>query len=124
LAVTTETVTNHFDLSTASSVHSNLSNAELVELALARGEGVLADNGALVSSTGAFTGRTPGNKAIVREPGSEENVWWENNKEISPTHFSLLKSKVQDYLANKDLNDEEAYCGADHAGDGRPVTSR
>jgi phosphoenolpyruvate carboxykinase (ATP) len=113
LAVTTETVTNHFDLSTASSVHSNLSNAELVELALARGEGVLADNGALVSSTGAFTGRTPGNKAIVREPGSEENVWWENNKEISPTHFSLLKSKVQDYLANKELYVVDAYGGAD-----------
>lgn len=77
------------------------------------GEGVLADNGALVATTGAFTGRTPGNKAVVREPGSEDNIWWEQNKDISVEHFSALKRKVQDYLANKELFVVDAYGGAD-----------
>jgi phosphoenolpyruvate carboxykinase (ATP) len=113
LAATLQPSTDHFDLSSAASVQRNLSNAELVELALLRGEGVLAANGALVTRTGKFTGRTPGDKAVVREPGSEENIWWENNKEISAEKFAALKKKVQDYLTGKDLYVVDAYGGAD-----------
>ena len=113
LAATIQPTTEHFDLSNAASVQRNLSNAELVEQAILRGEGVLASNGALVAKTGKFTGRTPGDKAVVREPGSEENIWWENNREISQEHFAALKQKVQSYLANKDLYVVDAYGGAD-----------
>ena len=113
LAATVQPTTDHFDLSSAASVQRNLSNAELVEQALLRGEGVLASNGALVSKTGKYTGRTPGDKAVVREPSSEENIWWDNNKEISLERFAALKQKVQAYLANKDLYVVDAYGGAD-----------
>ncbi|MDQ2985936.1 MAG: phosphoenolpyruvate carboxykinase (ATP) [Armatimonadota bacterium] len=113
LAATAQPTTEHFDLSSAASVQSNLSNAELVEQALAKGEGVLASNGALVSKTGKFTGRTPGDKATVREPSSEENIWWENNRELSPERFAALKEKVQGHLSNKHLYVVDAYGGAD-----------
>src|SRR5688572_20394507 len=72
-----------------------------------------ASNSALVSKTGKYTGRTPGDKAVVREPSSEENIWWENNKEISAEKFAALKQKVQAYLAGKDLYVVDAYGGAD-----------
>jgi phosphoenolpyruvate carboxykinase (ATP) len=49
-------------------VHWNIHVALLVEKALARGEGVLATNGALVAYTGSRTGRSPKDKYIVEDP--------------------------------------------------------
>lgn len=34
------------------------------------------ERGALATVSGAKTGRTPGDKRIVREPASEGDVWW------------------------------------------------
>ena len=36
----------------------------------------IADSGALVAYSGAKTGRSPKDKRIVRDPASENNVWW------------------------------------------------
>ena len=54
----------------------NLSPAALYEHALAAGDGSLAEGGPLVVSTGAHTGRSPKDKFVVREPGSEDRIWW------------------------------------------------
>ena len=46
-------------------VHRNLPPAELIARALARGEGILAANGALVVKTGEPSGRSPKDRCIV-----------------------------------------------------------
>ncbi|MFM7748443.1 MAG: phosphoenolpyruvate carboxykinase (ATP), partial [Bacteroidota bacterium] len=53
----------------------NLSPAELVESALATGEGQLCDNGALASDTGEFTGRSPKDRFVVKDAITENAVW-------------------------------------------------
>jgi phosphoenolpyruvate carboxykinase (ATP) len=73
----------------AAKVHGNLPPARLYEEALRRGEGRLAAAGALVCATGSHTGRSPNDKFIVREPGTEADVWWGSvNRELSPAHFA------------------------------------
>jgi phosphoenolpyruvate carboxykinase (ATP) len=54
--------------------HWNLGAAKLVEFAIQRHEGVLADNGALVVRTSDFTGRSPKDKFIVRDAATESTV--------------------------------------------------
>ena len=36
----------------------------------------IVSSGALATLSGAKTGRTPKDKRVVREPGSEANIWW------------------------------------------------
>ncbi|MBA3725728.1 MAG: phosphoenolpyruvate carboxykinase (ATP) [Armatimonadetes bacterium] len=110
---TTAQPTTHFDLDSAVSVHYNLSAPELIEHALRKGEGVLTEKGALVTRTGKYTGRTPKDKHIVREPGSEGRVWWENNREFSQEKFEALKDKVAEHLKGRELYVVDAYGGAD-----------
>jgi phosphoenolpyruvate carboxykinase (ATP) len=85
-------------------VHANLSAAPLVELALARGEGVLAANGALVASTGARTGRSPKDRYVVADASSQKEVWWgEVNHPMPPDAFERLRHRVLAYLQNREL---------------------
>ncbi|MFY9234206.1 MAG: phosphoenolpyruvate carboxykinase (ATP) [Fimbriimonadaceae bacterium] len=101
-----------FDLSSAT-VHLNLPIAELVEHAIRNGEGTLASNGALVSRTGKYTGRTPKDKHTVREPGSEGNIWWDNNTAMEPSTFERVRDKVYGFMRGKNLYVVDAYGGAD-----------
>ena len=89
-------------LSTGGKVHYNLSEAELYEEAMRRGEATLTADGALVAYTGQHTGRSPKDKFVVRDASTEDHVWWDNNKPITPAHFENL---YQDFLAHaKDLD--------------------
>ena len=66
-------------------MHRNLSTSHLVEMAIARGEGILAANGALSVDTGECTGRSPKDKFIVREETTESEIWWGDvNHPIEP----------------------------------------
>jgi len=64
----------------------NPSVAALYEDALVYETGsAMTSTGALTAYSGAKTGRSPSDKRVVKEPGSENDVWWGPvNKEMSP----------------------------------------
>ncbi len=97
----------------ASQVFRNLTIAELVEHAIQNGEGVLAANGALVSHTGKYTGRTPKDKRVVKDATTEGQIWWENNAEMSPETFKELFAKAEASIPGKRLYVVDAWGGAD-----------
>jgi phosphoenolpyruvate carboxykinase (ATP) len=103
------------DLSRASEVFYNLSVDELVQHALASDNAVQASNGALVCTSGKYTGRTPKDKFTVREPSSESHIWWDNNQGLKPETFEGLKSKVHEYAKGKRLYVIDTFGGADPA---------
>ena len=84
-------------------VFTNLSIEELIDTALARGEGELAANQALVVQTGARTGRSPKDRFIVKDAVTESQVDWNNiNQPFSPEKFDALWQRVENYLETKD----------------------
>ena len=56
------------------SLELDLSNEELIKIAVDNGEGVIANNGALSTVTGERTGRSPNDRFIVQEPGTSELI--------------------------------------------------
>ena len=102
-------------LSPTGIVHWNLSANDLIDLAVARGEGVLSAHGALVTETGDRTGRSPNDKFIVDEEQSSQHInWGEVNVSTSREVYENLKQKVIAYLSNQDsLFVQDLYCGAD-----------
>ena len=90
--------------------------SQLYTHALARGDATLAEGGPLVVDTGVHTGRSPKDKFIVREPGSEERIWWGDvNAEISEESFERLRDKVRAELGSGDVYVVDAFAGADPA---------
>src|SRR5690606_21045241 len=95
-------------------IYRNLSPAQLVEMAVQRQEGRLADNGALVVETGRRSGRSPKDRFIVKEPGTEHLIdWGAVNQPIDPEKFQALWVRVSEYLQNKDLFVADLHVGAD-----------
>ena len=54
----------------------NWSAPRLVEEYLKDGSGRLSASGAAMVDTGIYTGRSPKDKYFVREPSSEQHIWW------------------------------------------------
>ena len=96
-------------------IHWNLSAPELIQAAVARGEGIYSRHRALVTQTGARTGRSPNDKFIVAEASSENHINWGSvNIPVTEDVFSKLRSKVLAYLSTRsDLFVEDLFCGAD-----------
>ncbi|HSM86182.1 MAG TPA: phosphoenolpyruvate carboxykinase (ATP), partial [Candidatus Limnocylindrales bacterium] len=94
--------------------HRNLHSGILVEHAIRRGEGQLADNGALVAYTGKFTGRTPKDKFTVKDSVTSELVnWGDVNLPFGPEKFDALFERVVEYLRGQELFVQDLYAGAD-----------
>ncbi|MFP4137146.1 MAG: phosphoenolpyruvate carboxykinase [Halomonas sp.] len=98
----------------ASHAHVNLSSAELIERAVARGEGRLAANGALVVSTGVRTGRSPKDRYIVDESSTSAKIDWGSvNRPFDAEKFDALWARVEDYLLGKEHYVAELHVGSD-----------
>ncbi|WP_082707328.1 phosphoenolpyruvate carboxykinase [Shewanella frigidimarina] len=95
-------------------VHLNPTTAQLVEIALLRGEGQLTANGALVVKTGDRTGRSPNDRFIVKEANTEAEIeWGKVNRPFDAGKFDALWGRVEAYLADKELFTSELEVGAD-----------
>jgi len=82
-------------------------------------KGIVTKLGAVNVDTGIFTGRSPKDKYIVKEPSSEANVWWaesnkksSDNKPLSPENWKKLQSISAKQLSNKNIYVVDCYSGA------------
>jgi phosphoenolpyruvate carboxykinase (ATP) len=90
-------------IDTAAKLHWNLTTAPLVEQAIARGEGQLTKDGALLVDTGKFTGRSVKDKYIVRDATTEETInWGPVNQAMQPEHWANLKADFLEALKRQD----------------------
>ncbi|MEH3036370.1 MAG: phosphoenolpyruvate carboxykinase [Sphingomonas adhaesiva] len=104
-------------IETRATLHWNLVTAQLVETAVARGEGKLSADGPLVVETGAHTGRSAQDKFTVRDAETESTVWWgKSNKPMDPAHFAALKADFLAALGEKsDLYVQDLFGGSQPA---------
>ncbi len=109
---------SHFDLTkqgieSHGNIFWNLRAASLVEHAIRRNEGVLANNGALGAKTAPYTGRSPKDKFVVRDKVSESLVAWCGvNQPITPEHFENLYQRVLQHYRDRDLFVQDCFIGA------------
>ncbi|MAC80351.1 MAG: phosphoenolpyruvate carboxykinase (ATP) [Rhodobacteraceae bacterium] len=94
-------------------VYYNLIESDLVEIALKRGEGTLGRGGALLVTTGTFTGRSPKDKHIVKTPDVADNIWWDNNAEMAPEAFDALHADMLEHMKGREYFVQDLVGGAD-----------
>src|ERR671919_1535579 len=95
-------------------VYWNLNTPELYEEIFRRSEGVLSDHGALIVDTGEHTGRAAKDKAIVREPDSQDKVFWGDvNKDFPQDKFNSIKERMMAHANGRDLFVQDTFVGAD-----------
>ncbi len=103
-------------LTGVSTAHWNLSVPPLYEAGLRRGEGVLSIDGAFVTKTGEYTGRSPGDKFMVEEPSSKDDIWWGPvNQPITPEKFDIVHTRMLEYFNGREVFIQDVYAGADPA---------
>ena len=96
------------------SIFWNLTTPMLYEEVVRRREGLISHNGPLVVRTGHYTGRSPNDKFIVREPTTDKDIWWGKvNKAMPPENFDRLHARVLANIQGKDLYIQDCYAGAD-----------
>jgi phosphoenolpyruvate carboxykinase (ATP) len=96
-------------------VHYQSSPEQLVQDTLRLKEGVLNDTGALVISTGEFTGRTPKDRFIVKDHLTADTVNWnEVNTPLGEDHFEAVCVNMRAWLGRlPELWVRDCYACAD-----------
>ena len=95
-------------------VHRNLPPSALYEHAIRyESDASIAENGALVAYSGVKTGRSPKDKRVVRNPASENDIWWGSvNIPFDEHTFQINRQRAIDYLNTR----ERLYCFDGFAG--------
>ena len=98
----------------AGAIHRNLSVPALYEHVASQREGLISSHGALVVNTGRHTGRSANDKFIVKEPASQDKIWWGKvNRPISQVKFNSLLERMKAYMQGRDLYLQDCSAGAD-----------
>lgn len=93
--------------------HYNLSEPSLIQHALKRDEGTLGKGGALLVTTGEFTGRSPNDKFVVKTDDVADTIWWDNNAPMTPDAFDQLHADMLDHMQGKEYFVQDLVGGAD-----------
>jgi phosphoenolpyruvate carboxykinase (ATP) len=105
---------DNYGIREPSRVYWNLNTPELYEEIARRNEGVFSNHGAILVDTGEHTGRAAKDKAIVREPGSEDKVFWGDvNKDYPQDKFNALKERMMAHAKGRELFVQDTFVGAD-----------
>jgi phosphoenolpyruvate carboxykinase (ATP) len=92
----------------------NLPTESLYEEITFRREAKITHLGPIVANTGKHTARSASDKFIVKEPSTEEKIWWgEYNRPFSPDKFNDLYNRLQGFLQGRDVFVQDCYAGAD-----------
>jgi phosphoenolpyruvate carboxykinase (ATP) len=92
----------------------NLPTEALYEEITFRGEARITHMGPVVANTGKHTARSANDKFIVREPNTEEKIWWgQYNRPFSQDKFNDLYNRLLGFLQGRDLFVQDCYAGAD-----------
>ncbi len=95
-------------------VYWNLPAETLYEEAILRSEGSLTRGGSLVVSTGKHTARAANDKFIVREPTTDDSIWWgQYNRPYSSEKFDELYGRALSYLQGRDVFVQDGFVGSD-----------
>ncbi len=102
-------------LPSAENIFYQLPPDELTHRCLERNEGVLNNLGALVISTGKFTGPSPKDRFIVKDKITAHSVDWnDTNQPMEEKYFESLYQKMIDYLGNNEIWIRDCYSCADN----------
>ena len=96
-------------------IHYQLTPHELIRHCLRRKEGVLNNTGALIIRTGAFTGRSPKDRYIVKDELTAGTIHWNDfNQPMDPVHFDKILTAITGWF-NKlpELYIRDCYVCAD-----------
>lgn len=92
----------------------NLPTEALYEEIAFRGEGRITRLGPVVAFTGKHTARSASDKYIVKEPSTEEHVWWgQYNKPFPPEKFDGLYNRLLGFMQGRDMFVQDCFVGAD-----------
>ncbi len=106
-------VENH-GLTNLHKVYWNLPAEALYEEIVFRQEGRISKLGPIVVNSGKHTARAAQDKTIVREPSTEDHVWWgEYNRPLATEKFNDLFNRLQGFLQDRDVFVQDCYAGAD-----------
>ncbi|KAB3532861.1 phosphoenolpyruvate carboxykinase (ATP) [Alkaliphilus serpentinus] len=95
-------------------LHYNLSPKQLIEFAVDREGGSIAENGSLCINTGAYTGRSPKDRYIVDEALVHDHVNWEKgNIPMETSTFEKLYNKAMEYIQQKEIFVFDGFIGTD-----------
>jgi phosphoenolpyruvate carboxykinase (ATP) len=95
-------------------VYWNLSTPALYEQIIRRREGVIAHLGPVMMRTGAFTGRSPNDKFIVKEPSTASEIsWGDVNRPFTEENFDKVFFRLLAYLQGSDVFVQDCYAGAE-----------
>ncbi len=105
---------DHFLNEHAIKFFTNLDPESLIEKSIELKEGSLSNQGALCIDTGEFTGRSPKDRFIVKDPLSEKTVNWSTiNTPLSIEHYQGILEKMLAYMVGKSFFRRNASACAD-----------